>query len=46
MLSDYAEERLNIVKDHNSNNKESDEKSIYENIDTIDEKDSSNPVRR
>lgn len=48
MLSDYAEKRLNNVEDHNTN-KESDEKSIYKNIDTIEkpvEKDSSNPVRR
>lgn len=47
-LSDGAEERLNIVEDHDTNN-ESDEKSIHTNIETIDkqgEKDRSNPVRQ
>jgi len=48
MLSDYVEERLNIVEDHNTND-ESDDKTIYTDIDTIDElveKDRSKPVRR
>jgi len=47
-LSHDAEEHLNIVEDHGTNN-ESDEKLIYTNIDTNDEpvkKDRSNPVRR
>jgi len=47
-LVDDAEERSYIVGDHDTNN-ESDEKSIYTNIDTNDEpveKDRSNPVRQ
>jgi len=47
-LGDDAEERSNIVEDHDTN-KESDEKSIYTNIDTNDEpveKDRLNLVRR
>lgn len=47
-LGDDAKERLNIIRDHDANN-ESDEKSIFSNIDTNDEpveKDLSNSVRR
>lgn len=47
-LGDDAKERLNIIRDHHANN-ESDEKSIYSNIDKNDEpveKVFSNPVRR
>jgi len=48
-LGDVAEERSNMVEDHDTNN-ESDEKLIYTNIETNDEpveKDRvSNPVRR